>query len=118
MVVHPPDAAGGRRVRVDGESLGRALGPGDLLEFLRRAGFDPDDVFDDGLLIEWRGGGPAVWSPDPARHRASTSSTTMEHGDAHLHAGRCKGVPGTGRVVRLPGCRGRRAVHLDPVPHR
>ncbi|MEV6735180.1 MULTISPECIES: hypothetical protein [unclassified Streptomyces] len=33
--------------------------------FLRRAGLDPDDVrLDDPLLIEWRGGGPAVWSPD------------------------------------------------------
>ncbi|MFF4849460.1 hypothetical protein [Streptomyces sp. NPDC001194] len=61
----PPDAEGGRRVRVDGEILGRALGPGDLLEFLRRAGLDPDDVrMDDELLIEWRGGGPAMWSPD------------------------------------------------------
>ncbi|MEW2417887.1 hypothetical protein AB0953_29830 [Streptomyces sp. NPDC046866] len=65
VVVYPPDAQGGRRVRVDGEILGRALGPGDLLEFLRRAGLDPDDVgLDDALLIEWRGGGPAVWAPD------------------------------------------------------
>ncbi|MFC9816341.1 hypothetical protein ACFVJM_30260 [Streptomyces virginiae] len=44
---------------------GRALGPGDLLSFLRRAGLDPDDVrLDDTLLIEWRGGRPAVWTPD------------------------------------------------------
>ncbi|MEU8435492.1 hypothetical protein AB0F18_21790 [Streptomyces sp. NPDC029216] len=65
VIVYPPDAEGGRRVRVDGEILGRALGPGDLLELLRRAGLDPDDVrLDDALLIEWRGGGPAVWSPD------------------------------------------------------
>ncbi|RKT02213.1 hypothetical protein BX286_0087 [Streptomyces sp. 3211.6] len=64
VVVYPPDAEGGRRVRVDGEILGRALGPGDLLEFLRRAGLDPDDVRLDSALIEWRGGGPAVWSPD------------------------------------------------------
>ncbi|MET9572670.1 hypothetical protein ACFYNW_37225 [Streptomyces virginiae] len=41
VIVYPPDAE--RRVRVDGEILGRALGPGDLLEFLRRAGLDPDD---------------------------------------------------------------------------
>ncbi|MFD7261662.1 hypothetical protein [Streptomyces sp. NPDC059874] len=27
VVVHPPDAACGRRVRIDGKSLGRALGP-------------------------------------------------------------------------------------------
>ncbi|MBT2546404.1 hypothetical protein J7E99_38530 [Streptomyces sp. ISL-44] len=38
VIVYPPDAQGGRRVRCDGEILGRALGPGDLLEFLRRAG--------------------------------------------------------------------------------
>ncbi|UUU44393.1 hypothetical protein OHA89_00935 [Streptomyces sp. NBC_01546] len=45
--------------------LGRALGTADLLEFLRRAGLDPDVVrLDDPLLIEWRGGGPAVWTPD------------------------------------------------------
>ncbi|MFK0050212.1 hypothetical protein ACIQU4_40140 [Streptomyces sp. NPDC090741] len=68
VIVYPPDAEGGRRVRCDGEILGRALGPGDLLEFLRRAGLDPDDVrLDDELLIEWRGGGPAVWSPDTGK---------------------------------------------------
>lgn len=65
VIVYPPDPEGGRRVRVDGEILGRALGPDDIFEFLRRAGLDPDDVrLDDELLIEWRGGGPAVWSPD------------------------------------------------------
>ncbi|AKL69625.1 MULTISPECIES: hypothetical protein [Streptomyces] len=65
VVVYPPDAQGGRRVRADEEILGRALDPRGLLEFLRRAGLDPDHVrLDDSLLIEWRGGGPAVWSPD------------------------------------------------------
>ncbi|MCB5181506.1 hypothetical protein [Streptomyces antimicrobicus] len=65
VIVYPPDAEGGRRVRVDGEILGRATSPGDLLEFLRRAGLDPDNVrLDDALLIEWRGGGPAVWTRD------------------------------------------------------
>lgn len=44
VIVYPPDAQGGRRVRVDGEILGRALSPGDLLEFVRRAGLDPDEV--------------------------------------------------------------------------
>ncbi|UQW99212.1 hypothetical protein [Streptomyces sp. RerS4] len=66
VTVHPLDAQGRRRVHADGRPLGRAMGPGDLLEFLRRAGLDPDDVdLDDGLLIEWRGGGSAAWSPDP-----------------------------------------------------
>ncbi|WP_133900361.1 hypothetical protein [Streptomyces sp. KS 21] len=67
VIVYPPDAQGGRRVRVDGEILGRALGPNDLFEFLRQAAQDADDVcLDDGLLIEWRGGGPALGSPDAA----------------------------------------------------
>ncbi|MEU4729669.1 hypothetical protein [Streptomyces sp. NPDC023588] len=64
MVVYPADAQRGRRVSCDGEILGHALGPGDLLGFLRRAGLDPDTVrLDDPLLIEWRGGGPADWTP-------------------------------------------------------
>ncbi|MFJ5548745.1 hypothetical protein [Streptomyces sp. NPDC093225] len=66
VVVYPPDDEGRRRVRCDGEILGRARSPADLLEFLRRAGLDPDVVhLDDPLLIEWRGGGPAVWGSDP-----------------------------------------------------
>ncbi|MGE7390858.1 hypothetical protein ACQKM2_35825 [Streptomyces sp. NPDC004126] len=67
VIVSPPDAQGGRRVRVDGEILGRALGEADIFEFPRRAGLDPDDVdldLDDTLLIAWRGGGPAVWATD------------------------------------------------------
>lgn len=40
VIVYPPDAEGGRRVRRDGEILGRALDPADLLELLRRAGLD------------------------------------------------------------------------------
>lgn len=65
MVVHPPDAECGRRVRCEGVILGRALGPTDLLEFIRRAGLDPDTVRLDDPLIEWRGGGPSICSPDP-----------------------------------------------------
>ena len=62
VIVYPPDEQGGRRVRVDGEILGRAFGPADVLEFLRRAGCDPDEVAPYGEgLIEWRGGGPATW---------------------------------------------------------
>ncbi|WP_329390219.1 hypothetical protein OG625_38565 [Streptomyces sp. NBC_01351] len=53
VVVHPPDAEGGHRVCVNGEILSRALGPRDLLEFLRRTRLDPDTVnLDDLLLIE------------------------------------------------------------------
>ncbi|MFE9484523.1 hypothetical protein ACFYNM_38825 [Streptomyces spororaveus] len=67
VIVYPPDDDGGRQVRADGRTLGRAFGPADILEFLRRTGLDPDDVVlderDQGL-IEWRGGGPAVWRQD------------------------------------------------------
>lgn len=63
VVVYPPAAGGGRRVRAAGSILGTAYGEADLLEFLRRAGLDPEDVrLDDPDLIEWRGGGPDVWS--------------------------------------------------------
>ncbi len=62
VVVYPPAEGGGRRVRVDGTILGTAYGEVDLLEFLRRAGLDPEAVrLDDPELIEWRGGGPDVW---------------------------------------------------------
>lgn len=62
VVVSPPSPTSGRRVRADGTILGIAYGLTDLIEFLRRAGLDPDDVrLDDADLIEWRGGGPDVW---------------------------------------------------------
>ncbi|MDX2709322.1 hypothetical protein PV350_41750 [Streptomyces sp. PA03-6a] len=55
----PPSPGGGRRVRVEGEILGVAYNLRDFLEFVRRAGLDPDmvNVVDEDL-IEWRGGGP------------------------------------------------------------
>ncbi|ARX85610.1 hypothetical protein SMD44_05074 [Streptomyces alboflavus] len=41
---------------------GLARGPADVLEFLRRAGLDPDAVdLSDPVLIEWRGGGTGEW---------------------------------------------------------
>lgn len=62
VIVHPPSLTGGRRVTVRGAIVGLAYGLPDLLEFLRRAGLDPDEiVLDDAKLIEWRGGGPDVW---------------------------------------------------------
>ncbi|WP_327286594.1 hypothetical protein [Streptomyces sp. NBC_01205] len=65
VIVYPPDAEGGRRVRVDGEILGRATGPGDILEFLRRAGLDPDNV-DLGIRTLGSGTGyrAVVWACD------------------------------------------------------
>ncbi|MGI5447832.1 hypothetical protein ACQEVM_19140 [Streptomyces sp. CA-243310] len=62
VIVDPPDEHGGRRVLIDGKVLGTALGPADVLELLRRAGLDPDEVAPYGAgLIEWQGGGPAEW---------------------------------------------------------
>ncbi|MYU18233.1 hypothetical protein GTZ78_48035 [Streptomyces sp. SID8361] len=62
VVVHPPSPSGGRRVTIRGEIVGLAHGPGDVAEFLRRAGLDENVVaLDDPVLIEWRGGGLEVW---------------------------------------------------------
>lgn len=66
VVVEPPRVGGGRRVRVGLEVLGVAYGPGDLAEFLRRAGVDDVDQVDLAAAdwIDWHGGLPAAW---PAR---------------------------------------------------
>lgn len=62
-IVVEPVVGGGRRVRVDAEVLGIANSPADLIEFLRRAGLDPDGLrLDDPDLIDWHGGGPDVWA--------------------------------------------------------
>lgn len=64
VVVHPLSGSG-RPVTVYGQRVGRAADTADLVEFLRRAGLDPDDIaLDDPELIEWRGGGPEVWPPE------------------------------------------------------
>lgn len=63
VIVYPPDEEGGRRVRVDGEILGRATSLADVTEFLRRAGLedvDEVDVAGAGWIV-WRGGGPDDW---------------------------------------------------------
>lgn len=65
VAIEPPTQAGGRRVRVGGEILGTAYQAADILEFLRRAGLDPDTIqLDDPDLIEWHGGGPEVWTQE------------------------------------------------------
>ncbi|MER7958184.1 hypothetical protein [Streptomyces sp. NPDC096030] len=62
VIVYPPDEEGSRRLRVDGEILGTAYGLGDVIEFLRRAGWPHGEQWPP---IQWRGGGPEHWSPGP-----------------------------------------------------
>ncbi|MFJ6578398.1 hypothetical protein ACIQMY_20805 [Streptomyces sp. NPDC091368] len=62
VVVYPPDEQGGRRVRIDGEISGMARNLTDVIEFLRRAGWLDAEEWPP---IEWRGGGPEVWTPEP-----------------------------------------------------
>ncbi|MFI2352005.1 hypothetical protein ACH492_34395 [Streptomyces sp. NPDC019443] len=69
VVIHAVSSDGGRVVTVRGERVGVAYHLLDVLEFLRRAGLpETDTVVDDPELIEWRGGGPDVWSDRPQRH--------------------------------------------------
>ncbi|XIG79672.1 hypothetical protein C1N81_10195 [Streptomyces sp. SGAir0957] len=67
VVVHAAQP-GGRRVAIHGEVAGLATSRADVVELLRRAGL-ADTPLDDPDVIEWRGGGSAVWpaltsSPD------------------------------------------------------
>ncbi|WP_409468415.1 hypothetical protein [Streptomyces sp. HC307] len=64
VVIYPPDEDGGRRVRVDGEILGRAYSVQDIAALFQLSGLQGFDEMDvvraDG--IEWRGGGPDSWT--------------------------------------------------------
>ena len=64
VIVYPPDEQGGRRVRVDGTILGRAYSVRDCAAFMQEAGLQEFDEMDvvRSALIEWRGGGPDVWT--------------------------------------------------------
>lgn len=65
VIVYPPSEKGGRKVRVDDQTLGTAYSLHDLTVFLQNAGltgWDELDVAESGL-IEWHEGGPEVWGP-------------------------------------------------------
>ncbi|MFI2436716.1 hypothetical protein [Streptomyces sp. NPDC018693] len=65
MVVHQPTGAGGRQVSVGGRPVGVARSVADVLTVVQRVGIDLDhEEAGRTPLIEWRGGGPAVW-PQP-----------------------------------------------------
>ncbi|MBR7675873.1 hypothetical protein [Streptomyces daliensis] len=64
VIVYPPDPEGGRRVRADGQILGRAFSIYDLMGLLEGIGFGPAaEAFEDPTVFEWRGGGPYTWEP-------------------------------------------------------
>ncbi|MFH9072702.1 hypothetical protein [Streptomyces alboflavus] len=64
VVIYPPDEDGARRVRVDGTILGLAYSVRDVARFMQEAGLQSFDEMDvvRSPLIEWRGGGPEVWT--------------------------------------------------------
>ncbi|MFH8792226.1 hypothetical protein [Streptomyces sp. NPDC017941] len=64
VVIYPPDEDRGRRVRADGTILGLAYSVRDIAALLQQAGLQGWDEMDvvRSSLIEWRGGGPEVWT--------------------------------------------------------
>ncbi|MGW4027484.1 hypothetical protein [Streptomyces sp. NPDC005009] len=64
IVIYPPGEDGGRRVRGGARFLGMAYGLLDVVEFLRLEGLESvdDDWLRRSATVEWRGGGPDVWS--------------------------------------------------------
>lgn len=64
VIVYPPDETGGRRVRVDRTILGLAYRVQDIAALLQTAGLQEWDEMDvvRSALIDWRGGGPNVWT--------------------------------------------------------
>lgn len=64
VVVYPLDEDGARRVRIDGQISGRAYSVRDVAAFMQDAGLQGFDEMDAvrSPLIEWRGGGPEVWT--------------------------------------------------------
>ncbi|MVO84163.1 hypothetical protein GPA10_05100 [Streptomyces sp. p1417] len=64
VVIYPPDEDGGRRIRADGTILGLAYSARDIAALLQQAGLQGWDEMDvvRSQMIEWRGGGPEVWT--------------------------------------------------------
>ncbi|MGW2681390.1 hypothetical protein [Streptomyces sp. NPDC001436] len=66
LVIYPPDENGWRRVRWDGQSIGVAQHPSDIVVFLQEAGLENAEDFDlTSDLAEWRGGGCETWAESP-----------------------------------------------------
>ncbi|MCF2130149.1 hypothetical protein L1I79_27505 [Strepomyces sp. STD 3.1] len=64
VVVYPPAEGGGRRVRIVGRFVGLAYGTRDVAAFVQEAGLQDWDDLEvvRSELIEWRGGGPDLWT--------------------------------------------------------
>lgn len=64
VIVYPPGEDGGRRVRIGGRFVGLAYRATDIAAFVQEAGLQGWDDMDvvRSELIEWRGGGPDVWT--------------------------------------------------------
>lgn len=62
IVVHAPALDGSRRVTAGDEPLGVAYHLDDVVEILRRAEVDLDEIeVEESDIIEWQGGGPDHW---------------------------------------------------------
>jgi hypothetical protein len=100
VVVYPPTEGGGRRVRVDGTTLGTAYSLYDMTVFLQHAGLEGWDELDVAgwQQIEWRAGGPGVWKPKrqaPARWMWTRLSPPPELGSSRS-ASRVSKIRGQG----------------------
>lgn len=101
IVIHPVSPQGGRKVTVHAlgvdADLGRAFTPGDVSEFLSRAGLEDVDLSEDGP-IRWEGAAPRCGPATPEAAGPPSSEA------AHPPAGRDRRVElvaGGGRAVFL-----------------
>ncbi|MCW7941415.1 hypothetical protein AAW14_05070 [Streptomyces hygroscopicus] len=64
IIVYPPTATGGRRVRFGDRILGTAYSLHELTGFLQNAGLTGWNELDviESDFVEWHEGGPEVWS--------------------------------------------------------
>jgi len=62
IVVHTPGLDGSRRVTEGNDTLGIAYHLDDVIEILRRADVDLDEIeVEESDIIDWQGGGPEDW---------------------------------------------------------